>query len=426
MKKNKFFKYAGFLSMLAAVLLSSCVEEDFDMPPESTLPVGENFTIQELKDLAVNEEYVFTDSASVYGVVTMDDKLGNLYKTAFIQDETGAIAIHQDGYGGVYQGDSIRVYLKDLKIGQYNQLYQIDAPDGEGFLLDSHVVKLDVNVNIEPKHVTITDLKQYDGFIPAYQGQFVKLTDVQFIAKDTAKTFADTVNTDGIPRSISLVNTKGETIPVSTSDFSSFAGESVPNGSGTFIGILSQYKEELQLLVRTPQELKMNNERFFAYVETFDDFSFGDWTTYSVTGSQSWEVSDYDWTTPHASISGYDFSSGNNVINEDWLISPAFNMNKSDNEVLKFLNASKYSGANIQVKYSIDYPGNGENPKNYTWNKLSDYELDETTSDYIDTESGAIDLSGIFSTSVHIAFIYNSSSDSGKTWKIDNIRIIGD
>ena len=419
MKQVNFIKYLAFLGALMVAFMTSCVDEDFDMPPENTLPVGGEYTIQELKDMAANEDYVFTDSASVYGVVTMDDKLGNIYKTAYIQDETAAIALHQDGFGGIYQGDSVRVYLKGLKIGTYNSLYQIDSPDEEGFLLDSHIVKLDVNVEVKPKSASIPELKDN---IKEYQGELVKLENVQFIYSDTSKTFADT-SSENMSRNTYLIDNEDNTMMVRTSGFANFAGEPVPNLNGTFIGILSQYREDQQLLIRNPEELKMDDPRFLGYVQTFNNESFCDWTTYSVKGAQEWEISSQGSNTPYAVMSGWDGSSNNE--NEDWLISPSFNLNRFNNERLSFFNAFGYGpGPNLEVKYSTRYPGNGKNPKDYTWTDLSGYNLSDGDFNWV--ESGDIDLSGITSSNVHIAFVYKSTNSEGKTWEVDDIKILWD
>lgn len=420
MKQLNIFKYFSLAGIFILGLLTSCVEENYDIPPETTVPVGEEYTIQELKELAEDGDYVFSDTtdASVYAVVTMDDKHGNIYKTAYIQDESGAIALHQNGYGGIYQGDSVRVYLRDLQIGKYNELFQVDAPDGEGFLLDSHIVKLDVGVEVEPELYTISELKNN---IFELQGKLVQIDDVQFIADDTAKTLADTSD-DNLSRNTYLIDESGNTIMVRTSGYADFAGEPVPDLNGTFIGIISQYNQDRQLLIRNPEELDMNNDRFLAYVKNFDDNNFGSWTTYNVKGDQKWEISSQGSSTPYAVMSGWDGNSHNE--NEDWLISPSLNLNKYNNERLSFWNASNYNGPDLEVKYSTNYPGNGEDPTEYDWTDFSGFELSDGSFSWV--ESGDIDLSGILSTKVHVAFVYKSTDSESKTWEVDDIKILGD
>ncbi|MGM0503328.1 MAG: DUF5689 domain-containing protein, partial [Bacteroidota bacterium] len=83
-----------------ALIMFSCVDDEFDTPSPRTIPEGDPITIQEVKDLFdAQGDYEFTTDKSIYAVVTMDDKSGNIYRTAYIQDETGAIALHMAASG---------------------------------------------------------------------------------------------------------------------------------------------------------------------------------------------------------------------------------------------------------------------------------------------------------------------------------------
>ena len=423
MKQVNFIKYLAFLGALMVAFMTSCVDEDFDMPPENnSLKTDTVLTIKEVRDMvqSKDDKYIFEDSVSVCGVVTMDDKLGNIYKTAYIQDSTGAIALHQNGYGGIYQGDSVRLFLEGLQVGTFNNLIQIDSQDEDGFLLDSHIVKLDVNVRINPRSLTLEELKEYDEFFPKYQGELIKLTDVQFVAEDTSKTFADAENGDNRPRSITLESLDGETIVVSTSDYAEFAGEPVPNGRGTFIGIFSQYDDELQLKIRNPEELDMEGERFSAiYMEEFDDETLDGWTTYSVTGAQVWEIGNHYGDNPYAVMSGYDY--GDNE-NEDWLISKGFKLDGSNNEHFSFKTAKNYEGKDLKVFYSVDYDGNGD-PTGYNWTEFDNYTL--STGNFNWVNSGGLDISFIGDGEIiYFAFVYESTNNNAATWQVDDIKII--
>ncbi len=55
--------------------------------------------------------------------------------------------------------------------------------------------------------------------------------------------------------------------------------------------------------------------------------------------------------------------------NDDWLISPALDLDNYINEVLTFQNAKNYTGNDLEVKISIDYDGGG-NPYSGTWTTL--------------------------------------------------------
>ncbi len=242
-----------------AIIMFSCVDDEFDTPPATTIPVGESITIQEVKNLYnnANDDYLFTTDQSILAVVTMDDKSGNIYKTAYIQDQTGAIALHLDASGGLYQGDSIRIQLNGLKVGQYENLFQIDALDGNGFTLDDYITKLDTKVEKTPEETTILNI--ISG-MDNYQCKLVKLNNVQFIVSDTAKTYADGENL--ITKNRTIEDENGKTLTVRTSGYAAFADESIPNGSGSLIAIVGQYRNDVQLYIRSVEEVEMNNDRF--------------------------------------------------------------------------------------------------------------------------------------------------------------------
>ncbi|MFO7843381.1 MAG: DUF5689 domain-containing protein [Bacteroidales bacterium] len=240
-----------------ALIMFSCVDDEFDTPSPRTIPEGDPITIQEVKDLFdAQGDYEFTTDKSIYAVVTMDDKSGNIYRTAYIQDETGAIALHMASSGGLYQGDSLRLQLNGLKIGQYNELFQIDAPDGNGFTMDDYITKLDTKVETTPENTTILDIVSNMDY---FQGRLVKIDSVQFIASDTSETYADGENQ--ITENRTIVNVEGDDLIVRTSGYASFADEPIPNGSGSLVAIVGQYGNTPQLYIRSIEEVEMDNER---------------------------------------------------------------------------------------------------------------------------------------------------------------------
>jgi hypothetical protein len=57
----------------------------------------------------------------------MDDKSGNIYKSAYVQDVSRGINLHLMSSGGLYVGDSIRIKLKGLVLSEYAGMMQIDS-----------------------------------------------------------------------------------------------------------------------------------------------------------------------------------------------------------------------------------------------------------------------------------------------------------
>ena len=411
-----------------AMTMFSCVDDEFDTPPESTIAVGDTITIQEVKDLynADKNDYTFTNDQSIFAVVTMDDKSGNIYKTAYIQDQTGAIALHMDASGGLYQGDLIRIQLNGLKVGQYENLFQIDATDGNGFTMDNYITKLDTKVEVTPEDsVSIEDISSGMDY---YQGRLVKLYNVQFIASDTNKTYADGDNpVNGKNRTLEDEN--GDPLIVRTSDYASFANNPVPNGSGSLVAIVSQFNEDSQLIIRSLEEVQMDNERFSGsggegteiFYEAFPS-DLGSFSQYSVTGSQVWE---YSATYECARISGYSESANTN---EDWLISSPLDLSSYSSATLTFRHAAGFPYGSmwndLKAYVSSDYTGPGD-PNSASWTEVNFAEASTDPDWWIWTNSGNIDLS-LFAgeNNVYIGFVYNSNNTNAATWEIDNVKVM--
>ncbi len=403
-------------SLLIIVSVTSCVKREYDEPPAVNIPIGNVLTIANLyqmyQDSVVAQgvsEYKFTGDYSVYAVVSMDDKLGNIYKTAYIQDGTNAIKLHTLSSGGLYQGDSIRVYLKGLLLMDYNGILQLDSVN-----VDKHIFKQATGKVIEPMTVTIPELNAHISD-PTYLCKLIKLDSVQFV--DPNQTYADAANLSD--RNLMLTDHNRNQIIVRNSGYATFAGDSIPSGSGSLIGILGKYGSDLQIYIRTTDEVIFNNPRFpDPYLDkNFDDGSVtsGGWTQQKVTGNIPWGI--YGGNV--ASITNY--SGGTNTACETWLISPAMNLSSAVAPILTFTNAKNYTGPDMLCKISTNYDGTSL-PSTATWTDLS---FIKSTGSFTFVNSGNIDLSAYISQpSVYIAFVYTGTNSDGATWEVDNILVL--
>ena len=140
------------------------------------------------------------------------------------------------------------------------------------------------------------------------------------------------------------------------------------------------------------------------------------WTFVSVTGDQVWSIDTYS-NNKYAKMSGY--SNGNNA-NEDWCISPAFNLGDYTNPVLTFTTArSKHDGNELEVYFSNDYNGD---PTTATWTQLACTLPAQPSSGYSEfTSSGNISLSSYFGSNCYIGFKYTSTTSAAATWEVDDI-----
>ncbi|MFN3800912.1 chitobiase/beta-hexosaminidase C-terminal domain-containing protein [Belliella pelovolcani] len=147
------------------------------------------------------------------------------------------------------------------------------------------------------------------------------------------------------------------------------------------------------------------------------------WETISVLGAQEWACTTFGraGTTPTASapfglqINGF---SGGAVLNEDWLISAPYDLAGFNIPLMTFWSRVAFQGPRLKLLISTDYISG--NPNEATWTELSDR---FATADQW-TFSGQVDLSEYLGETVRIAFVYNSSPETGAArWTLDDFAL---
>ena len=247
------------IALLALPLLLATAfgcKREFDTPPVKTIPTGAVITIAQLKALYQGTPVHFpvSEAQTVYAVVTADEQNGNLYKNIYVQDNTGAIAVRLMFSGGLYQGDSIRIYLPGTVLSPYNGLMQIDSVD-----VANNVVKQATDVYVAPTPVTMNELATQTGLGGPLQSKLIVLSDVEFIAGDTGLTYADAVNQVTVNRT--LENCSNSTAVVRSSGYANFANQHLPTGRGSFTGIASWFGSAAQLYIRDINEVQLTGPR---------------------------------------------------------------------------------------------------------------------------------------------------------------------
>ncbi len=140
----------------------------------------------------------------------------------------------------------------------------------------------------------------------------------------------------------------------------------------------------------------------------------GNWSTYDVTGAQSWQTGNFSGTNPYAEMNGYD---GGANENEDWYISPS--LDASQGLYLEFMNAMNFSGPDLLLQVSTDYDGSSA-PSTANWDTIS-YDKSQGGFDWVN--SGSIDLTNYSDPDLYIAFVYHSTNSAAAHWEVDDIRI---
>ena len=142
-----------------------------------------------------------------------------------------------------------------------------------------------------------------------------------------------------------------------------------------------------------------------------------DWTFVDVEGEAQWSVAQYSGNH-YAYANGY-----NHGANEDWCISPAFNIDAYENPILSFRTAKKYEGDTLKVFFSYNYDGEDPNATGTIWQPLLNYNLSQ--GNYIWVESGNISLDTCSGTNCYIGFKYTCDDIQAAAWEVDDIMLIG-
>ena len=141
------------------------------------------------------------------------------------------------------------------------------------------------------------------------------------------------------------------------------------------------------------------------------------WTFVTIEGNKPWTIGTYAGNH-YANANGY----GDDVNNEQWCISPAFNLNARayQNVTLTFMNATKFDGPALELYFSNDY--DGQDPTAASWEPL---EYIPSEGNYTWTESGEISLDEFSGENCYIAFRYISTIEDGAAaWEVDDIMIV--
>lgn len=420
------------IALLALPLLLATAigcKKEFDTPPVRTIPTGGVLTIAQLKAMYQGTPVHFADSSaqSVYAVVTADEQNGNLYKNVYVQDNTGAIAIRLLFSGGLYQGDSIRIYLPGTVLSPYNGLMQLDSVN-----VDNNVVKQATGVMVQPTITSISALIAQAGLNGNLQSKLIKLSGVQFVDSTGNLTYADPVNQITVNRQIKDCN-GSQTLDVRSSGYSNFAGLHLPVGRGDFVGIASWFGSSPQLYIRDINDVQMNGPRCGSVASCppvsslSEDFStvtnnvavaLDCWKNTFTEGSVAWR----------GKVSGSDFSAEARLAlgqpSTMWLVTPQITYSSSQN--LSFTSARmSWVHDGLTVWVSTDFTGDVTAAN---WIPVTGATIaGSADADNAWVPSGNVALSGIlppgYTGTFVVAFKYQGDAANSTTFRLDDVHV---
>lgn len=141
----------------------------------------------------------------------------------------------------------------------------------------------------------------------------------------------------------------------------------------------------------------------------------------SKTGDQEWKKATFN-NNNYAYMNGY--VSGNKE-NEDWLITPALNLDTATNVKVSFKTAKNYTGPAIKVMISSNFNGTftAAGIAGATWTDITS-QFEFSTGSYNWKASGDYDLSA-YTGKVYIAFVYTSTTEGAAGWEVDDFLVTG-
>jgi hypothetical protein len=171
------------------------------------------------------------------------------------------------------------------------------------------------------------------------------------------------------------------------------------------------------------------------YDPTQTSFSFNNctstlsdgWSQYSVSGPQLWActTSGRDPNSPTGTAAApygvqmRGYASGN-IDNEDWFISPAFDLTSYAYPLVSFWSRTTSTGPALKLRVSTNYSGIGA-PSAATWTDLN-VVFPGTNSD-IWTQTTDVNLAAFKGSKVYVAFVYNSTTSAAARWTVDDIAL---
>lgn len=416
-------KTSFILLALVSMLFTSCRKE-YEIPPIHSVPFGDTLTIGDI--LAMPAKTTF-DTASVCGIISADEQSGNLYKTVFIQDRaTGkAIELRLSSSSAARIGDSVRVCLDpSLMYNPYHNLPQITDKNGNGFNPDGHLLIYPYNKPIEPKAVTIAEIKS-----GAYIGALVKLDSVEFVEKNVP--FCEVGETTNRHLIDATSPTSDDNFVVRTSNYANFAYDYMPISKGSLVGIASIYNSTYQILLRSKNEMIFSEwgtpatpaggVQPMPYIQSFES-AFGTYTTYNVEGTQTWVI-EYS----SAKITGHEGGSGGtDYANEDWLISSPVAITDVNHAKAVINYAAKYTApidGDVTLQVSSNYEF-GNDPTTATWVELQERLENNSPGSSWDFSDKEANLDQFIGQTVTFAVKFISTTSGSRTIEIKNITIM--
>ena len=445
------------LVALIGLTFASC-EREYDAPllTEPTVEIGDEgiITIAKYKEMftSVPEEgKIIEEDFAIRAVVVGNDISGNIYKQIYVEDATGglSIGIDQNNIANDYPvGQEVVIKLQGLAATSYGGVIQLGMNNNnpKNTRIPYEIAKKHLLKNQWPDaKKAMPKVTTMGSITDAMIGTLIQLEGVYF-EKGGELNYADQ-EMNAVNRI--LRDKSGKSLYVRNSKYATFANDKLPKGNGTVVAILSKFGSDYQLFLRSADDCfgfsgkepetsggtdtptpDQPSTGAVIYSEEFAK-DLGKMTAVNVAGAQTWRV---DTKYKNANISGYDSNSKKNNANEDWLVTPAFDLTSAKSASISFDHTISQGKANVvdpakmKVEQTIWVSSNfNGDVKSAQWEQLT-IPTWPSGKDWTTVKTGDIALpaSMLGKANVVIAFKYISSAEHSSTWQLKNVAVKSD
>ena len=438
------------LVALIGLTFASC-EREYDAPllTEPTVEIGDEgiITIAKYKEMftSVPEEgKIIEEDFAIRAVVVGNDISGNIYKQIYVEDATGglSIGIDQNNIANDYPvGQEVVIKLQGLAATSYGGVIQLGMNNNnpKNTRIPYEIAKKHLLKNQWPDaKKAMPKVTTMGSITDAMIGTLIQLEGVYF-EKGGELNYADQ-EMNAVNRI--LRDKSGKSLYVRNSKYATFANDKLPKGNGTVVAILSKFGSDYQLFLRSADDCfgfsgkepetsggtdtptpDQPSTGAVIYSEEFSS-DLGKMTPISVAGAQTWRV---NTAYKNANMSG--FADGKSNANEDWLVSPAFDLTAAKSFSISFEHTiNKGNVANMKSEQTLwasdNYSGD---VKSATWTQVT-ITTYPTGTDWNYVKSGAINLpaSRLGKANVVFAFKYLATDASSANWQIRALKVTSD
>jgi hypothetical protein len=435
----------GVLSIICVCICTltilACIKKRYEGPPDTSgydPHLAVTHTIAQLLTMPVG--LTIAEDIIISGVVIMDDKSGNYYKKIVIQDSTGGVEIELDQnslYNDYPVGRKVYIKCKGLYLAKNNGNPQLGGTlDITGnlspipsVLINNYVIKANYPNPVVPDTFTINELKSADV---SHLNTLVAIKNIEFVDSNVGIPYAAMASLSSAT-SLYLKDCNGGTIVLRNSGYALFQPYLTPSGNGVLTGILTKYKNDIQLIIRDTTDVRFENVRCedsgpkeeTLFMQDFSgltdnmEVALPGWTNFAETGGKKFTKSSFQ-SDVFAKISAY----GGSVpaVVKTWLITPPVNLAGKSNAKLIFKTKDGYNnGATLKVYVSANYSGSGD-PSTATWTDLAAVVSSGNSNGYA-SQWAIANIALNYSVPVFIAFKYEGGGSKTTTYELGYITV---